>query len=268
MAREGALRELGRFSEEYRRATAGRGTPYPCTQEQIDIYTVEPLCCRGNNYAMSEEDATRMLVDFLDPRRAPTHKVFSALQRIANAMFTVDDWYLDVVIKAASDIDTAFFMGYLRGNVSINWISRLRLAELGHGARHMLGSTYPGSHGCSSVWLNTQAIFDETEFPRRKMWQVLFHELIVSHSMVYVLNGDNMLTYDVSMPFASRYATPDNPPPTIVPTDGMMAMDTCFVNVFGQSKSEQRHTSMVYVYLLIKIFRTSISLAGHESIDG
>lgn len=217
---------------------------------------------------MSEEYATRMLEDFLDPCRVPTHKVRSALQRIADAIYTEDDWSLDVVIKVASDIDTAFFMGYLKGNVSINWISRLRLVELGHGARHMLGSTYPGSHGCSSVWLNTQAIFDETEFPRRKMWQVLFHELTVSHSMVYALNGDNKLTYDASMPFASRYATTDNPPPMIVPTDGLMAMDTCFVDVFGQSKSGQRYTSMVYVLLLIKMFQTSISFAGDEIING
>lgn len=181
MAGNRTLSELSSFVDrEYGGITPDRGTPYPCTQEQIDSYTLEPYCCWGNNNLMSEHDATTMLEDFLDSRRALTDRVRSALRRIADAMSIKDSWYPDVVIKAMHDVDTAFFMGYLKGNVSIQWTSQIRLTELENGATHTYGSTLYQRHGCSVIWLNMQAVFHASEFPRRKMWQVLFHELIVS----------------------------------------------------------------------------------------
>lgn len=182
MARDRTSNEYGKFiNKEHERVTPNRGTPYPCTQQQIDAYTLKHFCSRGNDHVLSEGDATSMLEKFLDPFCPPTPKVRTALHRIADAMYIRDDWYSDLILKAVHDIDTAFFMGRLEGNVRVQWISQIRIVqELGDGAAHTLGSTHYLGHGCSSVWLSTRAIFKEADFPRRRMWQVLFHELIVS----------------------------------------------------------------------------------------
>ena len=182
MARNRTLHELSKsVRKEYGGVTPERGTAYPCNQQQIDTYTSKPYCYQGNNHVMSERDAIRMLEDFLDPRRPLTPKVRAALHRIADAMYIKDDWYPDIILKAAHDIDTAFFMGRLEGNVRIQWISHIRMVQqLGVNGAHTLGSTRYRCCGCSSIWLSLRAIFEETPFPRRRMWQVLFHEMIVS----------------------------------------------------------------------------------------
>lgn len=177
MARNRTLGELERFvNNENGGVIAGRGTPYPCNQEQIDTYVIEPYCSRGNDQVMFEHDAIRMLEDFLDPSRPPTNRVRAALHRIGDAMNNTDDWHPDVLIKAAHDIDTAFFMGCLKGNVSIQWVRRIP-----GGSGYVKGITHPKRLGssCSTIHLSLHAIFFDSDFPRMKMWQVLFHEMIV-----------------------------------------------------------------------------------------
>lgn len=177
MAWKRTFKDLERFViKEYGGVIRGRGTPYPCSQEQIDAYTLDPYCCQGNDFVMSEYDAITILEDFLDPRRKLPHKVRAALYRIAHAMRIKDDWHPDVVIKAMHDIDTAFFMGRLEGNISIQWAYRLRLK----GALQTLGTTYGQHRGCSTISLSMQGVFHAATFPRTTMWQVVFHELIVS----------------------------------------------------------------------------------------
>lgn len=178
MAQSRTLRELGRFVNiENGGVIAERGTPYPCSQEQIDTYVMEPYCSRGNDQMMSEHDAIRMLENFLDPSRPPTNRVRAALHRIYDAMKNTDCWHPDVVIKAAHDIDTAFFMGRLKGNLSIQW-----LRQIPEGSGYVRGITHPRPYACSTICLSLYAIFFGSEFPRMRMWQVLFHEMIVSPS--------------------------------------------------------------------------------------
>lgn len=169
------LRELGRnVTRENGGVIAERGTFYPCTQEQIDDYTLETYCRRGTDHIMSEFDAIRMLEDFLDPRRPPTTRVRAALHRLYDAM-TLDHAGPDIVIKAVHDIDTAFFMGRLKGNVSIRWVNRLMEATPISDAL-----TYPLDYGCSAIYLSLEAIFRGEQVPQRDVWQTVFHELIVS----------------------------------------------------------------------------------------
>lgn len=182
MAGNRTLYELSQFAmKEYGGVTPERGTLYPCTQQQIDAYTLEPYCYQGNDHVMSEHDAIRMLEDFLDPNRPPMPRVRAALHRIADAMCIKDDWYPDIILKAAHDVDTAFFMGFLEGKVRIQWMNQKKMVEqFGDREGHALGTTRYRRHGCSSIWLSMEAIFYETEYPRRRMWQTLFHEMIVS----------------------------------------------------------------------------------------
>lgn len=172
MTRHISLRELGRYvNEEHGGVIAKRGTPYSCTQEQIETYTLEPYCRLGKDHLMLEHDTIKMLEDFLDPSRPPTKAVRAALDRIYDAMY-INIWFPDVVIKAMSDIDEAFFMGRLKGSVSIQWTDRIPSL--------VQGTTCPHLHGCSSIYLSLERIFHEALLSCRKMWQVLFHELIVS----------------------------------------------------------------------------------------
>lgn len=260
------LEELGKFiNEEYGGVIAERGTPYPCNQQQIDLYTLQPYCHQGNHLVMSEHNAISMLEDFLDRSRPPTPSVSAALHRIKDAINIKDDWYPDVVLKAAYDIDTAFFMGRLKGNVRIMWVNRIRMVEqYGSSMAYMLGHTHYLGHGCSSVWLSMQDILLESEFPRTKMWKVVFHELIVSLAVVFTLNGDNMLTYKTSTLFASQCATIHTSLPTTMPKAGVAAMATCFVDAFAQSKTGLKHTLRGYVLLLPKISQTSMRLCSLE----
>lgn len=182
MASNRTVKELAKYvSKEYGGVTPSKGTPYPCTQQQIDTYTMSPYCDHGNGYIMLEYDAIRMLQAFLDPNILPTPQVTAALHRIANGMKIKDNWYPDIVIKALHDIDTAFFMGLLRGSVRIQWLDRTGFVEHygPHCASH-LGITQYIYTGCSSILLNMQTIFEDMECPHQRMWQCLFHELIVS----------------------------------------------------------------------------------------
>ncbi|MCJ1268479.1 hypothetical protein MMC22_008367 [Lobaria immixta] len=199
MTENRTLYELCKFAmKDYGGVTPERGTLYPCTQQQIDAYTVEPYCYQGNDHVMSEHDAIRMLEDFLDPNRPPMPRVRAALQRITDAMCIQDDWYPDVILKAAHDIDTAFFMGWLEGNVRIQWMNQIKMVEqLGDREGHALGITRYRRRGCSSIWLSMEAIFYETEYPRRRMWQTLFHEMIHAFCLA-VHHNPNPTPYDIS----------------------------------------------------------------------
>ena len=193
MASNRTVKELAKYvSKEYGGITPSTGTPYPCTQQQIDTYTMTPHCDHGNRYMMPEYDAICMLQAFLNPNVLPTPEVTAALHRIAYGMNIKDNWYPDIVIKAMHDIDTANFMGLLRGSVRIQWVDRSRIiAEYGpHCAAH-LGITQYIHPGCSSILLNMQTIFEDMRFPRQRMWQCLFHELIVSSRPVEPIQDAN-----------------------------------------------------------------------------
>lgn len=185
MARNRTARELARYvSEEYGGVTTRRGTPYSCNQQQIDDYTLMPYCYEGDYNMMSEREAIGMLQAFLDPNIRPSPTVRAALHRIADGMH-VRQWYPDVVIKAAHDIDTAFFMGRLWGNVRITWVSRAEMVQArGRDRASVLGITLYLNDRNSRICLNLESILEDDEFPHKCMWQTIFHEMIVSSPLV------------------------------------------------------------------------------------
>ena len=121
-----------------------------------------------------------MLEAFLDPNITPTPDVSAALHRIADGMNIKDNWFPDIVIKALHDIDTAFFMGLLRGGVKIQWVDQSNIIKkYGLKCADHLGITQFNYSGCCTIYLNMQPIFAD-KCPRLRMWNCLFHELIVS----------------------------------------------------------------------------------------
>ncbi len=91
-----------------------RGTPYPCTQEDLDSYRRFP---RGKYHwgPMRANDAVCRLIEFLLPTTKPSKEVLSAFERL-RAGANMRHKAPDIVIKAFRDLDTAFFGGNLSGN--------------------------------------------------------------------------------------------------------------------------------------------------------
>lgn len=103
-----------------------RGTPYPCTQEDLDSYRRFP---RGKYQwdPIRPNKAVSLLLEFLLPIREPSIKVQGALQRLRTGI-NMTHKAPDIVIKAFRDLDTAFFGGNLSGNCLV-FVSMSSISE-------------------------------------------------------------------------------------------------------------------------------------------
>lgn len=131
-----------------------------------------------------------MLVDNLTPVRPLSKREQSALSRIETA-WRDPEWDASLVIKAMADLDSAFFDGWLKGNVVIVWAGEEDIVKKGcKGGKgpetgNFLGLCQPllegGEQRCK-VWLNADTIFDRPD-PRVHMWRTVLHELVVSRAL-------------------------------------------------------------------------------------
>ncbi|KAK3176971.1 hypothetical protein OEA41_008297 [Lepraria neglecta] len=165
------------------------GSPYDCTQEDIDDYTEIPI---GNETAhfTPVHEATRQIISFLDPNSTPSTPVLTTLDRLKTARWA-DQWGPDVVIKAVHDMDTAIFNGALRGKIAVLWADTELIREVAQDQQKMvLGMTASFGEidpGTAMVYLNSDEIFKEPE-PQKKMWETVIHELV--HAYLDVTCGD------------------------------------------------------------------------------
>ena len=104
-----------------------RGTPYPCTQEDLDSYRRLPP--GGNLFrAMHQREALGRLLDYLDPHRRPSPKEQSAMKRLLRGI-NMKRKAPDIVIRAFRDLDIVFFGENLSGNCIV-WVSGISHAVL------------------------------------------------------------------------------------------------------------------------------------------
>ncbi len=94
-----------------------RGTPYPCTQEDLDSYRHFPRGLYSFDPIGADEAVWRLL-DSLDPFREPSRTVQSALRRLY-AGINMRHKAPDIVIKAFRDLDIVFFGGNLSGSCRV-----------------------------------------------------------------------------------------------------------------------------------------------------
>ncbi|KAL2047189.1 hypothetical protein N7G274_001208 [Stereocaulon virgatum] len=163
---------------------ANKGTPYPCSQSDIDEFQ---HCARGNQEGVADKTvAVQMLEDFLDPLRQPSHAVLEALMRLRAARWN-PNWGLDIIIKAAKDLDIAFFDGRLRGSVAIRWSLTWSVpANLRACVFKRYGMMWPGlgpELGMCLVHLYADEILC-TANPCEQMWQTMLHEMIHAYGIV------------------------------------------------------------------------------------
>lgn len=163
---------------------ASRGTPYPCSQRTINA--TDHFSHLNERPYVSASQAIRELVEHNNLRRSPPPHERDAIRRLSSAVDNAmsGDWGPDLIIKCFIDLDTVFFGGLLRGNVTLDWGDpadwiMLEL-EVGEGT---LGVTIPVPHGRAEIVLNARTVLLDPfkSDPLRTMFATTLHEICVSN---------------------------------------------------------------------------------------
>lgn len=170
ISREDLLEEIARPVD------AHDGTPYLCSQEDLDMVHQHP----GLNHRLfvSRSQATREVVGCNNLRRTLSSYETDAIRRLKHAIFNVSrsPWGLDLIIKMFLDLDAVFFGGVLRGYVCVSWRARSFFPD----AERSLGTTWSCSRpGHAVIYLNAEEIIlGPNPFPN--MCATMLHEMCVS----------------------------------------------------------------------------------------
>lgn len=165
-----------------------QGTPYPCTQRDLDGYLKHE---RDNSKAryITPAEATNQLCDWLNHFKDPDASSLAALRRLRDGV-QLNPWGPDLVIKAFKDLDLAFFRGTLLHNVRVKWMCRTEWTEnlksIIGSSKHFFGITLEDAHAQCCIVLNAQNILLNphlTPNPFRQMWRTMLHEMCVSRKI-------------------------------------------------------------------------------------
>lgn len=169
---------------------ADKGSPYPCTQRDIDL-VVNGLAENPNFQYNTPSFVTNRLVQWLS--QDPSPSVTVALQRL-RACTTPDRWGPDLAIKAFKDLDLAFFNGTLLGHCMVKWYGRSAwmelLAERGVSHRALVATTLRTRPAECIIQLNAEEHLLHkglTPQPWKTVWETLLHEMVVSRKVSWVL---------------------------------------------------------------------------------
>lgn len=201
MHREDRLRLLDECKNPIR---ADEGTAYLCSQRDLDGY-VRFHRSNKNIVYVSPNRGTNNLVRWLDINKNPDSETAAALERLKQGI-RIQNWGPDLLIKAFKDLDQAFFMGTLTGNVLVQWKNTREISDLwGLGSSRGVtwGSTFKMGHGQARISINSKPHFTEARDPHREMWRTMLHEMCVSQLPVlltiflshsHILQGRLLLT--------------------------------------------------------------------------
>ena len=148
------------------------GTPYPCTQKELDTYVKRPA--PRSQPPISQREATRILEDFNDLNRKSTPEEKAAHRRLAAGM-KIKKWGPDLVIKSFRDLDITFFKAKLFGHCNVKWMEDIPgipcLGCTGH---------FPDRTLRAWIHLNARLNLASDHEPYNAMWSTLMHEMVVS----------------------------------------------------------------------------------------
>ena len=188
------------FQEAFEPISLRTGTPYPCSQADIDFHQ-RGVFKKSDSYPfVGCRMATKEVLWQNDERRPTTPDEEAAIDRLSNIFQSVEDeWSIgpDLVIKAFSDLDLVFFGGGLRGNVTVQWkednFFREREAPFsvrGHCSSHNGDGSTVSVEGRCHIRLNASIIFQlawerpgEAE-PWQQMIGTLLHEMCHAYENV------------------------------------------------------------------------------------
>ena len=164
-----------------RQVARNRGTRYPTTQSGLhDTITPNPRPRRGTDY-VSATQASRESQRHNALGRDLSRGEYDAIRRLEDFVLDVfsgrEVWAPDLIIKAFVDLDRVFFLGLLRGHVTVEWRSassfpRPTPTMLRMGVTQWLGG------GKARILLNADAIFASTRLSTfKEMWRTMLHEM-------------------------------------------------------------------------------------------
>lgn len=167
----------------------GQGTPYFCTQQDIDSATHYGANSRVQYKTPNE--ASNQLWNWLDLSKDPDELTMAALERLWHCTrLSSGTWGPDLVIKAFKDLDRAFFNCTLLGNVRVMWLTRtewsLTLSRHGESTIDILALTVVSGYAQCDIFLNAQDLLldeDVTPNPFISVFQTLLHEMCVSRKV-------------------------------------------------------------------------------------
>ena len=148
---------------------ADTGTPYPCTQQDLDYCLRFPrIKPSGKLHRM---EATYQLTRFnrLTKELSPNER--NACKNLKAAL-KLRDWGPDLIIKAFKDLDQLFFRGQLHGQCLVGWYTPAsrKVSEQEYGVTTFVP---PRS---AKIRLNLPKIFLGTEEPYMEMFRTMLHE--------------------------------------------------------------------------------------------
>lgn len=210
------------------RVWASRGTPYPCSQYDLDE------CASDYNHpphsARSSERATIDLERFLNTYVEVTSAVQAAIDRL-RAGLQIHDWKPDIVIKAFHDLDIVFFHGKLHGLVTISWHCALWWIDQERsrdGYRHQMAVTDYSGNLKAAIHLNAWGILLDAPDAKVAMWSVVLHEMVVSSYIFFallMLNCTDFFLPPYSMHMSMSCVVVPLQPRTIDPVAGPTVTD-------------------------------------------
>ena len=188
------------YEAAIRRFYMHRGTPYPCTQEEIDFHYWSSFPKPNVGHLMPAIEATQEMMWQNDERRGlPTAEEIS-VSNLVKEVFSTScgcGYGPDLAIKAFKDLATVFFGGRLHGNVYVMWADQSTCQKF-HIANTFWGVCQrPRQYEREQVriLLNTDSIFrqklsDAERSPLERMFSVLLHEVRHPNSKKSLLQLD------------------------------------------------------------------------------
>lgn len=175
------------YQAAFRPFSIHRGTPYRCTQEQIDFHfnrsvIFDGICCTPH-LVFTEE-----VVRHNSLSRIPGEREQAAIYRLQEMFSFIRGYNFggfgpDLAVKAFRDIQYVFFLNYLGGRCTFDW------EDDEHFGGPAVGITHGDSPGYAHIRLNAQMIFLETRTMRERldlMISTLLHEMCVSATLCFL----------------------------------------------------------------------------------
>ena len=159
------------------------GTPYPCSQAEIDFHQKNVFPTRNKGPFVTSREATKEVMWQNDTKRiTPILFEKEAIKRLFWAASCAQDGLTlgpDVAIKAFADLDLVFFAGRLRNHVTVQWQADIGTPNPVWG---ICSRPRHGEEGQCRIKLNASLIFKEgwtqgTRNPFESMIGTLLHEM-------------------------------------------------------------------------------------------
>lgn len=186
------------------------GTPYPCTQNDLDVHNTGTFQQTNSHPFISAINATReiMLQNHITRRIPPTE--LAAIETLRKSIYALEkrmDFGPDLAAKVFADLDLVFFGGTLRDNVRVQWARATDDARFA-GATAAWGSAQrvPARQGKGLIFLNADVLLrrkNRGDDPLRDILGTLLHEMC--HAAEHVRCKRGLAAHDNNL-FGTRIA--------------------------------------------------------------